>query len=326
MRASRLLSILILLQLRQRLTAEALADEFEVSVRTIYRDIDALSAAGVPVYGDRGPGGGFQLLEGYRTKLTGLARDEAEAMLMISLPDQADALGLGRSAARARDKLLAALPGEGQVGATRVAERFHLDTQHWYRAARPAPCLAALARAVLDQQPVAMRYQSWRGARDWRVEPLGLVLKAGDWYLVAETARGVLTFTVADIATLQVLAGNFERPKAFDLSAWWADAQAAFEARLRPDQAVLRVSPAGLPRLRRLGSFAAQAVASAAPPDAQGWRCVTLPLEPGEEGALPLLALGAEFEVIAPASLRAQLEQSARALCESLRVPLSPEA
>ncbi len=111
MRASRLLSILILLQLRGRLTAEYLAEEFEVSARTIYRDIDALSAAGVPVYGDSGPGGGFQLLDGYRTKLTGLGPEEAEAMLLIGLPGAAQAMGLGDAADRARNKLLVALPG-----------------------------------------------------------------------------------------------------------------------------------------------------------------------------------------------------------------------
>src|SRR6185295_10620801 len=127
MRASRLLSILILLQVRLRLTAEALAEEFEVSVRTIYRDIDALSAAGIPVYGDRGPGGGFRLLDGYRTRLTGLAPDEAEAMMMIGLPGPAAALGLASAATRAKGKLLAALPASGGEDAGRMAQRFHLD-------------------------------------------------------------------------------------------------------------------------------------------------------------------------------------------------------
>ncbi len=184
MRASRLLSILILLQLRQRLTAEELAEEFEVSVRTIYRDIDALSAAGVPVYGDRGPGGGFQLLDGYRTKLTGLDASEAEAMLLIGLPGEAQAMGLGDAATRARNKLLAALPKAGSEEANRIAGRFHLDSRDWYRAARPTPFLSRVARAVLDRRLLTMTYDSWKARADWRVEPLGLVLKAGHWYLV----------------------------------------------------------------------------------------------------------------------------------------------
>lgn len=185
MRASRLLSILILLQLRGQLTAEYLAEEFEVSVRTIYRDIDALSAAGVPVYGDSGPGGGFRLFEGYRTKLTGLDSDETEAMLLVGLPGAARAMGLGDAATRARNKLLVALPGTGGDEANRIAGRFHLDTADWYRAARPTPFLTQVARAVLDRQLLAMTYQSWTVRRDWTIEPFGLVLKAGNWYLVA---------------------------------------------------------------------------------------------------------------------------------------------
>ena len=123
MRASRLLSILMLLQLRGRQTAEALAAEFEVSVRTIYRDVDELAAAGVPVISDRGPGGGFALTGGYRTQLTGLAADEAEAMLMMGLPEAARALGIG-AAALAQRKLLTALPEDGREGAVRIGERF----------------------------------------------------------------------------------------------------------------------------------------------------------------------------------------------------------
>jgi predicted DNA-binding transcriptional regulator YafY len=186
MRASRLLSILILLQLRAQLTAEALADEFEVSVRTIYRDIDALSAAGVPVYGDRGPGGGFALLDGYKTKLTGLDAPEAEAMMMIGLPTQAAALGLGTAADRARGKLLAALTREGSTVADRVASRFHYDPVDWYRAAEQVTCLPSLARAVIDERRVRIRYQSWKSVRDRTVNPLGLVQKGANWYLVGD--------------------------------------------------------------------------------------------------------------------------------------------
>ena len=127
MRASRLLSMLILLQLRGRLTADVLAAEFEVSLRTIYRDIDHLSAAGIPVYADRGPGGGFRLLEGYRTKLTGLTAMEAEALALAGLPGPAADLGLGAALGAGRLKLLAAMPAGMREGAGRIGERFHLD-------------------------------------------------------------------------------------------------------------------------------------------------------------------------------------------------------
>jgi predicted DNA-binding transcriptional regulator YafY len=304
MRASRLLSILILLQLRQRLTAEALADEFEVSVRTIYRDIDALSAAGIPVFGDRGPGGGFQLLGGYRTRLTGLDPDEAEAMLLIGLPGAAQAMGLGNAATRARNKLLAALPKAGSDEAKRIAGRFHLDTADWYRASRPTPFLARAARAVLDRQMLVMTYQSWSATRDWRVEPHGLVLKAGNWYLVARGHDKLRIFNVADILTLEALADSFNPPDDFDLAGWWAKSTDEFEMRLRPGIAYLRASPIGLQRLRLLGSFAGEAVAKADPPDDKGWRALALPLETIASAAPMLLGIGPEIDIVEPVQLR----------------------
>src|SRR5262245_58137330 len=184
----------MLLQLRIRLTALELAEECGVSVRTIYRDIQELSAAGIPIYADRGPGGGFQLLDGYRTRLTGLASHEAEAVFMIGMPDAAAALGLGPAAASAGRKARASLLPALSQGAGRLGARFHLDPSDWYRAAAPLPHLPALARAVLDQRVVEVRYNSWKGTRNWTLSPLGLVLKAGSWYLVARGKDAVRTF------------------------------------------------------------------------------------------------------------------------------------
>lgn len=307
MRASRLLSILILLQLRVRLTAEALAEEFEVSVRTIYRDIDALSAAGIPVYGDRGPGGGFQLLDGYRTRLTGLAAGEAEALMMIGLPGPAAALGLGGAAARVRGKLLASLPAAGSAEAGRMAARFHVDPVDWYHADEPVRHLPAVARAVLDQRVVTMTYESWTGVRDWRVEPLGLVLKAGAWYLVARGAGQARMFRVSNILEQAVTEEAFERPEDFDLPGWWLAELRRFEADLRPHSAILRASPLGLKRLAKLGAYAAEAVAAAEPPAMDGWALLRLPFEHIEQAALLLLGVGPEIEVIEPVQIRDEL-------------------
>ena len=311
MRASRLLSILILLQLRGRMTAEALADEFEVSIRTVYRDVDALSAAGVPIYGDRGPGGGFQLLDGYRTRLTGLAADEAEAMFMIGMPGPAAALGLGAAAARAGGKLLASLSPPVGEGAGRIGTRFHLDPVNWYRADEPIPFLPFIARAVLDQQVIEMTYESWSGLRDWRVEPLGLVLKAGAWYLVAKARRGVQTFRVSNIRTQQVTETRFERPADFDLPSWWTASLERFEAELRPARALVRLSELGRGRLAELGAYAAEAVAAAETPDETGWAVVSLPIETIDKAALTLLGLGPEVKVIEPVELRESLHDLA---------------
>jgi predicted DNA-binding transcriptional regulator YafY len=319
MRASRLLSILILLQLRGQLTAEYLAEEFEVSVRTIYRDIDALSAAGIPVYGDRGPGGGFQLLDGYRTKLTGLDPDETEAMLLIGLPGAAQAMGLGNAATRARNKLLAALPGAGSDEASRIAGRFYLDTVDWYRAARPTPFLAPIARAVLNQQLLAMNYQSWTARRDWRVEPYGLVLKAGNWYLVANGRGKVRNFNIADILEIDVKSDRFVPPAEFDLATWWTESARSFEKRLRPGTAILRASPTGLQRLRLLGSYAGEAVIKAEPADSDGWRIVELPLETLESAAPALLGIGPEIDIIEPAALRAEIARLATLVLQRIK-------
>lgn len=311
MRASRLLSILMLLQLRDRLTAEALAAEFEVSVRTIYRDIDKLAEAGVPVYADRGPGGGFRLIDGYRTRLTGLAADEVEALLMIGLPGPAAALGMGPAASNASRKMLASLPRSSGDVAGRIGARFHLDPVEWYRDDEPLQQLPAIARAVLDQTVLAMNYDSWRGVRDRVVEPLGLVLKAGAWYLVARSDGVARIYKVANILRHEVRDTHFERPTDFDLATWWSAETARFEAGLRTSSAQLRATATGLKRLSQLGAFAQRAVQTAAPADDEGWSYLSLPIETIDHAALTLLGIGPEIVVLAPDALRLRLRDLA---------------
>lgn len=314
MRASRLLSILIMLQLRGRLTAADLAAEFEVSIRSIYRDIDALSAAGVPVYGDRGPGGGFQLLGGYRTQLTGLSAAEAEAMAMIGLPGPAAELGIGAATSAARNKLTAALPAGGSALADRMATRFHLDAVDWYRGGEALPHLPAIARAVLDQREMTMRYESWQGMRDWTVDPLGLVLKAGIWYLAARGGGKIRIFRIANIDGLTTGDTAFERPPDFRLASWWRTEQVRLEAGLFAATATVRASPDGCRRLAAQSPRGAEAVAAAGPPAADGWRDMAMRVEDSDHGARDMLALGAEVEVLAPASFRGRIAALARAI------------
>lgn len=311
MRASRLLSILMLLQLRERLTAEALAAEFEVSVRTVYRDIDKLAEAGVPVYADRGPGGGFRLVDGYRTRLTGLASNEAEALFMIGMPGPAAALGMGPAASNAGRKILASLSHIPSDVAGRMGARFHLDPVDWYRDDAPLQQLPAIARAVLDQMALAMTYDSWRGLRERVVEPFGLVLKAGAWYLVARSAGVARIYKIANILHHDVMDTRFERPADFDLSAWWSAETALFEAALRPGKAQLRATPLGLQRLSQLGAYAQHAVNAAKTADDDGWSDVVLPIETIDHAALMLLGIGAEIVVLQPEALRLRLCQLA---------------
>lgn len=314
MRAGRLLSILLLLQTRVRLTAEELAGEFSVSVRTIYRDIDELSAAGVPVFADRGPGGGFQLVGGYRTTLTGLGADEAEALLMAGVPGAADALGLGAAAGRAALKLLAALPSGPSASAGRLGARVHFDPVEWYHAAEPVPFLPLVARAVLDDRLLVMTYESWTGVRTHRVAPLGVVLKASAWYLVAcgEDSR-VRIHRVSNIRAAEMLAEACARPPHFDLAAFWREELVRFEAGLRPQRATLAVSDEARRRLSRLGAYAAAACADARPHGTGGW-VVDLPFESIEQGAALVLGLGDGVRVVQPAVLRALVHQRALAV------------
>jgi predicted DNA-binding transcriptional regulator YafY len=316
MQASRLLSILMLLQARGRVSAHTLAAELEVSVRTIYRDIDQLSAAGVPVWAETGRSGGFQLREGWRTQLTGLTPDEAQAVFLAGLPGPARELGLGEAMASAQLKLLAALPAGWEADARRVSARFHLDPVDWYRAAAPAGRLPAVARAVWESRRVSMRYESWSGVADRQVDPLGLVLKAGAWYLVARAGTKVRTYRLDNVHALSVTEHTFEPPRGFDLASYWKASVERFEAELYQGEAQLRVSARGLKWLRDFPAAVAQAAQrSASAPDAEGWVRVTVPIESVEHAAGQLLRLGSEAVVLRPAALRRrtveQLQQMA---------------
>ena len=196
MLASRLLSILMLLQTRGRMSAGALAAEFEVSVRTIHRDIDQLSAAGVPIYADRGRSGGFRLIDGYTTKLTGLTQPEAETLFLAGLPGPVAQLGLADLLSAARLKLLAALPANSQAGAERIAARFHLDPTGWFRGEDRLFSLQPVAQAVWSGRYLKLRYGSFGDARSYprKLGPLGLVLKGGVWYLVAQSGKAIRTY------------------------------------------------------------------------------------------------------------------------------------
>lgn len=305
MRASRLLSILILLQLRGRLTAETLAREFEVSVRTIYRDIDQLSAAGVPVYADRGRSGGFALLDGYRTRLTGLTPAESDALVLAGVGAAADDLGIGADLAAAQLKLLASLPPDAGASAHRVAQRFHLDPANWYRRTETLDGLPDLATAVWSERRIRIRYDSWKEVVTRDLDPLGLVLKGGLWYLVAAADGKPRTYRVSSILRLDLLEAPVVRPSKFDLAAYWTQASADFEARILSERAEVRVSPQGLRILRRVSPAAAEALEKAHTASSPaGWIQGHIPIESITDATHQLLHLGPEAEALAPPALR----------------------
>jgi predicted DNA-binding transcriptional regulator YafY len=315
MKASRLLSILMTLQARGRSTATELAQAAEVSERTVLRDIDQLSAAGVPIWGERGRHGGFRLREGWSTQLTGMTEPEANALLLAGLPGPATELGLGAAAASARLKLVASLPSGWREQSARVGERLHIDPVDWYRAPDTPRFLREVADAVWRSRRIAVTYESWRGRAERELEPLGLVLKAGAWYLLARSAGhdDVRTYRLASVLALSAVAGSVRRPRGFDLGEAWRVAAARFESELRTLQARVRVSPRGEGWLR---NARIPVVALSPRPGARrlrpGWRETGVAIESVEHGARQLLALAPEVEVVEPAALRAEVRRLAR--------------
>jgi predicted DNA-binding transcriptional regulator YafY len=241
MRATRLVSLLLLLQTRGQLTAAEISSALGVSVRTVHRDVESLTAAGVPVEAVRGPAGGYRLAGGYRTRLTGLTADEAEALFAAGIPGPAAELGLGGELAAARLKVLAALPHELQERATRASRLFHLDTRGWFRAEDTVPHLPALASAVWSGRRVRLRYREGGKLVQRTVDPLGLVLKGGAWYLVAHRSAGMRVYRVSRVASVRALEEELRRPTDFELRRFWDEWSRDFEQRLARVQVTVRV-------------------------------------------------------------------------------------
>ncbi|WP_430782821.1 helix-turn-helix transcriptional regulator [Actinoplanes sp. G11-F43] len=321
MRASRLMSVVLLLQDRGRLSAHQIAAELGVSVRTVYRDIEALGAAGVPVYAEMGANGGYQLVDGYRTRLTGLTPQEAASIFLAGVPSAAAELGLGAVLTTAELKLRASLPARLNRHVDEIRDRFHLDPAGWFRETESHPHLAALAGAVWNRRRVLMRYRRWREPRevDRDIAPLGIVLKAGVWYFLALAGPGtpeIRTYRVATILDLTVLDETFDRPEDFDLAGTWARWAVDFERRLHRAEATVRLSPAALTRIPYLMTRAmARNVDDAiGPPGPDGWTTVTLPIESVGHAHAEFLRLGADIEVLAPAELRDSMRSTARSM------------
>lgn len=304
---------MMLLQTRGRMSAEALAEELEVSVRTVYRDIDQLSASGVPVYADIGRNGGFALLDGWKTKLTGLTAPEAQALFLSGLPGPAAELGLGAEVQQAELKLLAALPADWQQEAKRISSRFHLDPAGWFQPGYVHAHLKAVAEAVWSERKLSVRYESWTKVTDRLLEPYGLVLKGGIWYVVARSGEDVRTFRLSGIQALITLEETFVRPKAFDLPAYWATATVQFERDIYVGTARVRATVRGLVRLRAISQTVKAAIdALELVHDAEGWATLTIPIEEIGWATREMTRAGCEVEVLAPAELRAAVADVAR--------------
>jgi predicted DNA-binding transcriptional regulator YafY len=299
MRATRLVSLLLLLQTRGQLTAADIADTLEVSVRTVHRDVESLAAAGVPVEAVRGPAGGYRLAGGYRTRLTGLTADEAEALFAAGVPGPAAELGLGGELAAARLKLLAALPQELQERATRASRLFHLDTKGWFRAEDKVPYLSALSAAVWRGCRVRLRYREGGHVVQRTVDPLGLVLKGGAWYLVAHRTAGMRVYRVSRVASVRALPEELRRPPDFELTAFWEQWSRSFEETLPRVHVTVRVADdvrRFLPGDPRVDEEGRTVVAFAHLGDAYR----------------ELLRFGSQLEVLEPVELRERIAETGR--------------
>ncbi len=298
------------------MTARELAGELEVSLRTVYRDVEALAAAGIPVYAEQGRAGGYRLVDGYRTRLTGLTEAEAQSLFMVGLPGPAAALGLSQEAASAELKLLAALAPQQRVRAGRLRDRFHLDVPAWYREAEDSPHLAAVAEAVLQDRYVELVYRRWAEPREVerRLAPYGLVLKSGAWYVVGESGGGVRTYRVSNILRLTPTADTFERPDDFDLAAQWRRHLAEFDERRFTGTATVRLSPGLVRRLSDLSDALLSKAVAGVVPDSDGRVTAELPIESDGNAAYQLIRYGADLEVLAPESLRTTLRTMAEEL------------
>ncbi len=308
MRADRLLSIIMLLQARGQMTAAQLAQELEVSKRTICRDMDVLSTAGVPVYGVPGRAGGYALLDSYRTTLTGLTEGEVRALFMLSIPAPLKDLGVGQELKAALLKLAAALPGARQDDEARVRQRIHLDSTWWFQGGESMPHLQTIHEAVWQDRRIRIQWRARFGPSypiEQVVDPYGLVAKASVWYVVSAFEGHVRARRVSRLLDVHMLDERFERPAGFDLATFWQAWCAEFEAS-RPYYPVkARVAAQLLSDLPRVfGEQVREQIAQAGPPDAEGWITVELPFESLWAARDRLLGFGGAVEVLEPEPLR----------------------
>ncbi|MFE3031064.1 helix-turn-helix transcriptional regulator [Streptomyces canus] len=318
MRAARLIKMVLLLQSRPSMTAAELARELEVSERTVTRDAQALSEAGVPVYADRGRAGGYRLIGGYRTRLTGLARSEAEALFLSGVPGALREMGLEDAASAARLKVSAALLPSLRDASRTSAQRFHLDAPNWFSEPKSPELLPAVADAVWDDRRVTARYRGREGEVERELEPYGLVLKAGVWYLCARVADGgsFRVYRIDRFTAVTAGEARFERDEEFDLPGFWAERAEQFARSILRAEVVVRLSGDGVRRLPYVvdPASAREALAAADAADEDGWLTLTLPVESEQVARTQLAGLGPEVEVLAPESLRARFAEDARRL------------
>lgn len=305
MRADRMLAILMLLQQKKAIIARELADELDVSVRTIYRDMDALSAAGIPVYAERGAGGGCRLLEDYRTDLTGLTSDERQALHLLAIPEPLAALETGQTLRNALLKLFSALPAGEAIAP--VSQKIHLDWSGWEQGDTPEPFLRELYRAVDEHLVTEIHYRflNWVPLQQ-AVRPYGLVAKAGVWYLVYEAGGRARARRISELTDVHVTGEQFQAPQGFALAEEWKRLCSEMQTEY-PFRALVRIESSSTPYLT--SGIPTRAVSL---PDVSGWQVFEMSFIDFESARARLLARGGAVEVLEPEALRLSLQDYAK--------------
>jgi predicted DNA-binding transcriptional regulator YafY len=306
MRADRLLSMLLLLQVRGKMTARELAEELEVSERTIYRDVIALGIAGVPVYGESGPEGGYSLIDSYRTNLTGLTEGEVRALFMLGMPSPLADLGVSQEFRAAQRKLSAALPDNRRGDEERIRQRFLLDSTWWRQGEERVPHLKSIHQAVWQDHMLHVVYRPpFATDIERNVAPYGLVAKAGIWYLVYARNSAIRVQRVSELLEVRELDETFERPMSFNLARFWKEWCADYEMLLSDFTAKVRVAPNFISALPKyFGNNIHSKITQAGPPDAYGWINLELSFESFEAARDRILGFGRGIRVLQPRSLQ----------------------
>ncbi|HEX7173973.1 MAG TPA: YafY family protein [Pyrinomonadaceae bacterium] len=319
MRADRLVSILLLLQMNGRMTARELAERLEVSERTIHRDMESLGAAGVPVMAERGAGGGWMLMDGYRTNLTGLNDAEVQALFLGGPASVLADLKLDKASDAALIKLLASLPLSTRRDAEYARQRIHVDVSGWSRQEETVPCLHALQEAVWLNRRVRLGYRRGVGAAEGEtvertVDPLGLVAKGSVWYLVGSVEGEPRSYRVSRVASVELLDDSCARPEGFDLAAFWGRSNKEFKDKFPRFDAVFRARADVAPRLYFAGRFAR--VEGVGEPDAEGWVEVRMRFQFDWEACEFALSFGPAVELVEPEELRGRVVRLAESVVE----------
>ncbi len=326
MRADRLISLLMLLQTNGRMTAEELSERLEVSTRTIYRDLDALSISGVPVYAERGPQGGCMLMESYRTNLTGLNEEEVKALFMFSVPGLLAELGADKASEAAMLKLTASLPAPFQKDAQRIQERLLLDPAGWFQSDESVPHLPLLQEAVWNDRRVRIQYRRSDGQWIKRlIEPYGLVAKANIWYVVCGSYGSFIVYRVSRIMEATLSDTTFVRPSDFNLADGWQAWRDNFEANQTHFPVQLRILPGHETEVTQyFGDSIIPLIEKANPEDTTGAVTITLTFESEQAACHRLIGLGTAVEVVFPDSLREEISRTALKLAQLYSHPRQP--